>query len=117
MESQEVWFCVHSCQSVLEGPTHALGTAQLRVNAYQRSVADVHPELMKRDGLCPRERDGEQEGFVLPSVAVLTRKGLRVVICTALMAIKVRLNSMAALDDHERKHTALFPPKDNTHAP
>ncbi|MEW5319860.1 MAG: hypothetical protein WDW38_010981 [Sanguina aurantia] len=62
----------------------------VRVNAYQRSVEDVHPELMKRDGLCPWEQDGDQKGFLLPSVAQLTRRGLRVVVCTALMAIKAQ---------------------------
>lgn len=75
------------------------------MNAYQRSVEDVHPELMKRDGLCPWEQDGDQKGFLLPSVAQLTRRGLRVVVCTALMAIKVRQDSMAAsTHGHDRQH-------------
>lgn len=64
---------------------------QVRLNAYQRSVADVHPELMRREEMCPRKSEAGQEGFVLPSLSELTRPGLRVVVCTAIMAIKVRL--------------------------
>ena len=68
------------------GPTGGRPKSEmLRVNAYQRSRADVPPELQE---VSPY--DAAADAHVLPSVAMLTKPLVRVVVCTCLMAAKVR---------------------------
>ena len=72
------------------GPTGGRPKSEmLRVNAYQRSRADVPPELQE---VSPY--DAAADAHVLPSVAMLTKPLVRVVVCTCLMAAKVRAAEM-----------------------
>ena len=58
----------------------------LRINAYQRSRAEVPPGLQ---GVSPY--DEASDAHILPSASAMTRPLVRVVVCTCLMAAKVRV--------------------------